>query len=51
MNNRTHVDGREVATSLNMVYEMLSSMKRISKNKLVWELPDKLEEAHKTERN
>lgn len=38
--------GREVATPLDIVYEILPSMKRISKNKWVWGLQEKLEDAH-----
>jgi transposase InsO family protein len=38
--------GREVATPLDIVYEMPTDMKRIPQNTWVWELQEKLEKAH-----
>ncbi|XP_078334126.1 uncharacterized protein LOC144625791 [Crassostrea virginica] len=42
--------GREVATPLDIVYEMPYSLKRIPQNRWVWELQEKLVEAHATVR-
>ena len=48
--NSKMILGREVATPLDIVYEMPSSLKRIPQNRWVWELQEKLEEAHATVR-
>ncbi|XP_078319793.1 uncharacterized protein LOC144621076 [Crassostrea virginica] len=42
--------GLENATPLDIVYEMPSSLKRIPQNRWVWELQEKLDEAHATVR-
>ena len=39
--------GREVSTPLDIMYEMPMAMKRIPTNKWVWELQEKMEDAHK----
>ena len=39
--------GRETATPLDIQYEMPSVIKRLSQNKWVWELLERMEEAHK----
>ena len=39
--------GRETATPLDIQYEMSSAIKRIPQNRWVWELQERMEEAHK----